>query len=77
MDREDSIDVEFISEPDANQAELLDTLVGKKIWNIEFLESDSQSMIKIIFSDKEDHFLVIHCDGADLYLVEPKPDKVH
>lgn len=77
LDRKDSLEAEFITEADENQAKLLDQLVGKKIWNIEFLESDSQSMIKILFSDKEDDFLVIHCEGADLYLVEPKPKNLH
>jgi hypothetical protein len=75
MDWENS--VEFISEADEQQAAVLDKLVGKKIWNVEFLEDDEQSMIKILFSEKENDYLLIHCEGADLYLVEPTPNKVH
>jgi hypothetical protein len=77
MDKEDSINVDFISEADEKQAEALDKVVGKNIWNIELLEDNTQSMIKILFSEKEDDYLLIHCEGADLYLVEPKPKSVH
>jgi len=72
MDQENSI-----NEADANQAETLDKLAGKKIWNVELLEDDEQSMIKIFFSENEDDYLLIHCEGADLYLVEPKPKAIH
>ena len=77
MDREDSLDVEFYSEADEAQAEALDKLVGRKIWNVELLEDDKQSMIRIFFSENEDDYLLIHCEGADLYIVEPKPKAVH
>jgi len=72
MDEDDSLDIEFISEADADQAETLDKLIGRKIWNVELLEDDTQSMIKICLSQEEDDYLLIHCEGADLYLVEPK-----
>lgn len=74
MDEENSI-----SEADSNQVELLDKLVGKKIWNIELLEDpdEDQSVIRIFFSDDEEDYLMIHCEGADLYLVEPKPKALH
>ena len=74
MDEENSI-----SEADSNQVALLDKLVGKKIWNIELLEDpdEDQSVIRIFFSDDEEDYLMIHCEGADLYVVEPKPKVVH
>jgi len=49
MDEDDSLDIEFISEADADQAETLDKLIGRKIWNVELLEDDTQSMIKNLF----------------------------
>lgn len=75
MDQEDNLklDVKFISEADSKQAETLDKMIGRKIWNIELLEDDTQSMIKICFSEDDSDYLLIHCEGADLYLVEPKP----
>tara|TARA_R110000796_G_scaffold3509_2_gene13662 strand:- start:1281 stop:1505 length:225 start_codon:yes stop_codon:yes gene_type:complete len=70
MDEENSI-----NEVDFNQAEMLDKLAGRKIWNVELLEDEvgGQSLIKMFFSEEEDDYLMIHCEGADLYLVEPKP----
>ena len=74
MDEENSI-----SEADDKQAEMLDKLAGKKIWNVELIEDPDkdQSLIKIYFSYEEDDYLMIHCEGADLYLVEPKPKALH
>lgn len=66
-----------ISEVDSDQAEMLDKLAGKKIWNIELLEDETQSMIKIIFNQEEDEFLIIHCEAASLYLIEPRPRNFH
>ena len=77
MDGDDSLDVEFTSEADEQQAETLDKLIGRKIWNVELLEDDTQSMIKICLSQEDDDYLLIHCEGADLYLVEPKMKSVH
>lgn len=77
MDQEDSLEIEFTSEADEKQAETLDKMIGRKIWNIELLEDNTQSMIKICFSEDDSDYLLIHCEGADLYLVEPKPKAVH
>lgn len=77
MDEENS--VEFISEADDEQAAMLDKLTGKKIWNVELVEDpdEDQSMIRIFFTPKEDDYLMIHCEGASLYLIEPKPKALH
>ena len=74
MDKENSI-----NEANSNQAKMLDKLIGRKIWNVELLEDElgGQSLIKMFFSDEEDDYLMIHCEGADLYLVEPKPKALH
>lgn len=74
MDEENSI-----SEADDKQAEMLDKLAGKKIWNVELIEDPDkeESLIKICFNYEEDDYLMIHCEGADLYLVEPKPKALH
>ena len=74
MDWEDSI-----SEADSDQADMLDKLTGKKIWNVELVEDNigEQSLIKLFFSSEEDDYLMIHCEGASLYLIEPKPKALH
>jgi len=66
-----------IVEADENQVDLLDKLTGKRIWNVELIEDKEQSMIKIYFSELDDDYLLIHCEGADIYLVEPKTKALH
>ena len=50
MDENDSL----ISELDSEQANAIDSVIGKKIWNIEVLEEGDQSMVKIMFSEDEE-----------------------
>ncbi len=74
MDKKNSV-----VEADDKQTEILDKVTGKKIWNVELLEDEDggQSLIKILFSEEEDDCLMIHCEGADIYLLEPKPKALH
>jgi hypothetical protein len=74
MDENDSI----ISELDSEQAKAIDSVIGKKIWNIEVLEEGDQSMVKIMFSEDEDtDFILLHAEGMDMYIVNEKPKVTH
>ena len=73
MDSNDSI----ISELDSDQASAIDSLIGKKIWNIEILEDGDQSMIKIEFSEEEGDYMLIHAEGMDMYISHPIPSVTH
>jgi hypothetical protein len=74
MDENDSL----ISELDSEQANAIDSVIGKKIWNIEVLEEGDQSMVKIMFSEDEDtDFILLHAEGMDMYIVNEKPKVTH
>ena len=74
MDENNSI----ISELDAEQANAVDSVIGKKIWNIEILEDGEQSMVKIMFSEDEDsNYILMHAEGMDMYIVNEKPKVTH
>jgi len=74
MDENDSL----ISELDSEQAKAIDSVIGKKIWNIEVLEEGDQSMVKIMFSeDEETDFILLHAEGMDMYIVNAKPKVTH
>lgn len=74
MDENNSI----ISELDSEQATAVDSVIGKKIWNIEILEDGDQSMVKIMFSEDEDSdFILLHAEGLDMYIVNEKPKVTH
>lgn len=71
MDKENSVEVSL------EQAEQLDKIIGSKIYNIEILEDNDQAMIKIILDGDEDKFILIHAEGMNMYIVEPKPKAIH
>ena len=74
MDENNSI----ISELDAEQANAIDSVIGKKIWNIEILEDGDESMVKIMFSeDDNSDFILLHAEGLDMYIVNEKPKTTH
>ena len=74
MDENNSV----ISELDSEQATAVDSVIGKKIWNIEILEDGDQSMVKIMFSEDEDSdFILFHAEGLDMYIVNQKPKVTH
>jgi len=71
MDKENSVEV------NSEQAEMLDRLIGSKIYNIEILEEDNQAMIKIILDGNDDKFILIHAEGMNMFVVDPKPKNLH
>jgi len=74
MDENDSL----ISELDSEQASAIDSVIGRKIWNVEILEDGDQSMVKIMFSEDDDSdFILIHAEGMDMYIVNQKPKVTH
>jgi len=74
MDENNSV----ISELDSEQAIAIDSVIGKKIWNIEILEDGDQSMVKIMFSENDDSdFILLHAEGLDMYIVNEKPKVTH
>lgn len=75
MDRED-IEVEFEPEQESS-SETLEKIIGRTISSVELLEEDTQAMIKICFTKDKEDFLLIHAEGANLYLIEPKPTQLH
>jgi len=74
MDEENSI----MSELDSEQASAVDSIIGRKIWNVEILEDGDESMIKIMFSEDDDSdFMLIHAEGMDMYIIKEKPQVTH
>jgi hypothetical protein len=76
MDELDRLEEE-ISELDSEQAEVIDGLIGKKIWNIEVIEGEEESAIKIQFSEDEVDYILIYGENMDMYVLNPKPKVTH
>jgi hypothetical protein len=73
MDQEDRL----ISELDSDQANALDSIIGRKIWNIEVLEDKTDTAIKILFSEQEGDYVVIYGENVEMFLLHPKPEVTH
>ena len=69
MDEEDRL----ISELDSEQARAIDSIIGKRIYNMEILEDGEQSVIRIELSNEDGDAIVIHGDGIDMYIINGKP----
>ena len=76
MDRED-LDIEFTPENQETAQDTLEKVAGRRITHVELLEDNTQALIKICFSKDKDDYLLIHAEGANLYLVEAKPNQIH
>jgi len=76
MDELDRLEEE-ISALDSEQSEVIDGLIGKKIWNIEIIESEEESAIKIQFSEDEVDYILIYGENMDMYVLNPKPKVTH
>lgn len=73
MDPED-----LLTELDSEQAHAVDSVIGKKIHNIEILEDGEQSVVKILFSDDdESDYILLHAEGLDMYIVNEIPKVKH
>jgi hypothetical protein len=76
MDELDRLEEE-IAALDSEQSEVIDGLIGKKIWNIEIIESEEESAIKIQFSEDEVDYILIYGENMDMYVLNPKPKVTH
>jgi len=76
MDKEDSL-VQTIAALDSEQADVIDGLIGRKIWNIEILEDEHDSAIKIQFSEMDHDYILIYGQNMDMYVLNAKPDVTH
>ena len=46
--------------PTSDQIHALDKLIGRKIWDIEIIEEDNETIVRIFFSENEDDFILIY-----------------
>lgn len=76
MDKEDSL-VQTIAALDSEQADIIDGLIGRKIWNIEILEDRDDTAIKIQFSEQDHDYILIYGQNIDMYVLSAKPDVTH
>ena len=63
--------------PTSEQLDILDKLIGRKIWDIEIIEEEPLAIIRIFFTENEDDYIEINAEYMQMLYISPKPNKLH
>ena len=63
--------------PTSDQIDILDKLIGRKIWDIEIIEEEPLAILRIFLSETEDDYIEINAEYMQMLYVSPKPSKLH
>ncbi|CAB4161156.1 hypothetical protein UFOVP765_55 [uncultured Caudovirales phage] len=63
--------------PTSDQIDILDKLIGRKIWDIEIIEEEPLAILRIFLSETEDDYIEINAEYMQMLYISPKPNKLH
>ena len=63
--------------PTSEQVDILDKLIGRKIWDIEIIEEEPLAILRIFLSETEDDYIEINAEYMQMLYISPKPNKLH
>ena len=63
--------------PTSDQIDILDKLIGRKIWDIEIIEEEPLAILRIFLSETEDDYIEINAEYMQMLYISPKPSKLH
>ncbi len=63
--------------PTSEQIDILDKLIGRKIWDIEIIEEEPLAILRIFLSETEDDYIEINAEYMQMLYISPKPKKLH
>ena len=63
--------------PNSEQLDILDKLIGRKIWDIEIIEEEPLAILRIFLSETEDDYIEINAEYMQMLYISPKPSKLH
>ena len=63
--------------PTSEQLEILDRLIGRNIWDIEIIEEQPLTVIRIFFTENEDDYIEINAEYMQMLYISPKPQALH
>jgi len=66
-----------VENPTSEQLDILDKLIGRKIWDIEIIEEEPLAIIRIFFTENEDDYIEINAEYMQMLYISPKPNKLH
>ena len=63
--------------PTSEQVEILDKLIGRKIWDIEIIEQEPLAILRIFLTENQDDYIEINAEYMQMLYISPKPTKLH
>jgi hypothetical protein len=66
-----------VENPTSEQIDILDKLIGRKIWDIEIIEEEPLAILRIFLSETEDDYIEINAEYMQMLYISPKPNKLH
>jgi hypothetical protein len=66
-----------VENPTSEQIDILDKLIGRKIWDIEIIEEEPLAILRIFLSETEDDYIEINAEYMQMLYISPKPSKLH
>jgi hypothetical protein len=66
-----------VENPTSEQLDILDKLIGRKIWDIEIIEEEPLAILRIFLSETEDDYIEINAEYMQMLYISPKPKQLH
>jgi hypothetical protein len=66
-----------VENPTSDQIDILDKLIGRKIWDIEIIEEEPLAILRIFLSETEDDYIEINAEYMQMLYISPKPQSLH
>lgn len=63
--------------PTSEQLDILDKLIGRKIWDIEIIEESPLAVLRIFLTENQDDYIEINAEYMQMLYISPKPSKLH
>ena len=63
--------------PTSDQIDILDKLIGRKIWDIEIIEEEPLAILRIFLSETEDDYIEINAEYMQMLYISPRPSQLH
>jgi hypothetical protein len=66
-----------VENPTSDQIDILDKLIGRKIWDIEIIEEEPLAILRIFLSENQDDYIEINAEYMQMLYISPPPRKLH
>ena len=63
--------------PTSEQLDILDKLIGRKIWDIDIIEESPLAILRIFLTENQDDYIEINAEYMQMLYISPKPKQLH